>query len=203
MNRNLLLSLTMLGTLGLVATNASATNIALNSDVTLNGDFFSGQGSWTLGTNGTPASIVDGIFLPEGQQWNYGSVWWSTNHEVPGGQYITVDLGGIYNVNSFIMQADNNDGYKIEYFDLGALEYVSIAPIGGWGLTTRPELTLASTITTSSFRLSAVPGDGYYSISEFQAFGEAAPVPEPATMLLLGTGIAGLAGSRLRRKKNN
>ena len=27
------------------------------------------------------------------------------------------------------------------------------------------------------------------------------PVPEPATMLLFGTGIAGLAGSRLRRKR--
>lgn len=27
------------------------------------------------------------------------------------------------------------------------------------------------------------------------------PVPEPATMLLFGTGVAGLAGSRFRRRK--
>lgn len=30
-----------------------------------------------------------------------------------------------------------------------------------------------------------------------------APVPEPTTMLLFGTGLAGLVGSRVRKKKNN
>jgi hypothetical protein len=35
----------------------------------------------------------------------------------------------------------------------------------------------------------------------FRLISNADPVPEPATMLLFGTGIAGLIGSRIRRKK--
>ena len=41
-------------------------------------------------------------------------------------------------------------------------------------------------------------GPAFRNVFETQP---AAPVPEPTTVLLLGTGIAGLAGSRIRRKK--
>lgn len=44
-----------------------------------------------------------------------------------------------------------------------------------------------------------VPDGEYYHM--FTVGAPASPVPEPATMLLFATGIAGIAGSRMRRKK--
>lgn len=49
---------------------------------------------------------------------------------------------------------------------------------------------------------SLTPGEYYLnSIEALNRIPSSAPVPEPATILLLGTGIAGLAGGRLRRRK--
>lgn len=50
-------------------------------------------------------------------------------------------------------------------------------------------------IGSSVHDLAALSGLGAWVV------GDVAPVPEPTTMLLFGTGIAGLVGTRLRRKK--
>ncbi|MBU4298409.1 MAG: PEP-CTERM sorting domain-containing protein [Proteobacteria bacterium] len=52
-------------------------------------------------------------------------------------------------------------------------------------------------IADSTFTLVVDPTTGYY----FSANGQLTTVPEPATMLLFGTGLAGFVGSRFKKKK--
>lgn len=56
-------------------------------------------------------------------------------------------------------------------------------------------------IVSLSFTQGAYSGNGGTAYQFNDLIVNQAPVPEPATMLLFGTGIAGLAGTRLRRKK--
>lgn len=66
-------------------------------------------------------------------------------------------------------------------------------------MRTRSE-TLGSSIVTSMLRFEGVYSEGqvfsdnWFAVSEIQAYGPSTAVPEPATMLLLGSGLIGLAG---------
>lgn len=176
-------------------------------------------GNWTvIGSSGTPGvlragspwgpgstpwshvAMVDNSFRPEGTQWNNGSFWWDQDPSVNASELMTtISLKKSYTFTKFVMQADDNDGYTLEYWDGLAWQL-------GWDFGTKPSYGLVTrdpalvNFTTDRLRVRAYGGDNYYAISELQGFANVG-VPEPAAwaMMLGGFGLAGVAMRRTRR----
>jgi len=147
------------------------------------------------------ATLTDGTFLAAGTQWQSGTVWWSGT-----GAMFQIDLSASSEVMGAIVQADNNDTYRMWYRDMGSdtyLELWTIGAVAGAGMRTRPNPGdntaihyFSSSVFTDSIRIAAVGGDYAYSLSEVQVWGV---VPAPAAAPLFGiAGLLGLGGRRRR-----
>jgi hypothetical protein len=136
-----------------------------------------------------PETVVDGLFLSPQQCWDEGAVWWeemgsggSGDVTAAADRWLEIDLAGTYTLRQAIVQADNNDAYLLSYRDpaTGAwLPLWTVPPAYSFGMATRPDpaddtkrQTLPRVVTTDAVRLAAYFGDGMYSVSEIQLFGE-------------------------------
>jgi hypothetical protein len=156
-------------------------NVALNVDVALKGApfFEGGRGGGQIVSKDT---IVDGKFLPRSQQWDQGAVWWDSRDGED--RYIEISLDDEYTIDSLIIQADDNDAYKLYYWDLNNNSWrlawdVPNYNAFGYGMQTRPNpdddnerYFLSNLITTDAllFRGNIDDGDRLFSVSEIQAF---------------------------------
>jgi hypothetical protein len=172
-----------------VFAGAGIQNLALGRDVSVAAG----------GANGAALStLTDGLFVPAGTFWQSGTVWWSGTSTV-----LQIDLGGTVEVVGAVLQADNNDTYRMWYRDLTTGSYLELwtaGPVGGAGMRTRPNQSnngeifyLGNSVLTDSIRVGAIGGDGAYSLSEVQAWGV---IPAPGAVALFG-----LAGTLLRQRR--
>ena len=147
-------------------------------------------------------SMIDGSFRPEGTQWNNGSWWWDQDPSVNGTYAepmgVRIDFNSAQAIDRFVVQADDNDSYQVDYWDGSAWQGIyNTGFAGGGGLRTRDSGILGA-ISTTSLRVYATAGDNYYALSEIQAFAPSSQVPEPnaAALVALGLGLAAWAGRR-------
>jgi hypothetical protein len=173
----------------------AATNVALNGNVALSGADFGNSGGWCCSALADPSTVTDGAVLPIGTQWNTGTVFWSG---ALGADTITITLPTTSVVNSIFLQADNNDDYGISYRGTDGVwhDLTTISPHRSWGMDNGS--ASFGGVTATAFAITAVGGDGYYSVSEFQAMGQ--PVPEPETLALMLAGL-GAVGAVVRRRR--
>lgn len=184
----------------------ASTNVVRNATVELQGASFF-EGGWENGQEVDAQTMVDGIFLPTGQPWNQGAVWWDGRDKQE--RSITIYLDTYYFIEAFSVQADDNDGYILSYLDpdtglwknaWNVPNYDTFPNPDASGLQTRPNPTdttqrfrIAMPIITHALRIEGDPNnsDGIFAVSEVQAFGTLAAEMriEPETLDLNGTGV--------------
>ncbi len=152
-----------------------------------------------------PATVIDGLFLPECQGWTDGTVWWEETTTDPASRaWIEIDLGGTFVLDGAVVQADVDDIYLLSYRDPETAAWLplwDVQPAEAGGLATRPHQGDASArwpltrpVVTDALRFEAnsscenaasgnlsppeptsAPCGAQYSVSEIAVFGVPAP----------------------------
>jgi len=160
-----------------------------------------------------PEHLVDGSGLSAGLHDNYfGNMWLCTYLDTPTAT-LDFDLGGLYTLdNTFVWNYNWDvrlDRGTETLTILTSVDGINYSTVGGFSLpqgtgTALPAETLSLGGTLARyvrFNLTSNYGDpAYLGLSEVQFNGSSSSLPEPASAILVLTGLAGGALWRLRRR---
>ncbi len=169
-------------TIGMCAFAAQAArveNVAAGKTVAANGVFFAG--GWGNGQRTDFSSLTDQTYLPVGQQWDQGPIWWGRSAPESHKNSLTVYLGPKEcRVRRIEMQVDNNDDYVVSWTESDSgYNQVILVPERGDGMSSRVSVPVSAITTAFNIKYyKAGDGDGFYAVSEFKAFGSCSPERE-------------------------
>src|SRR5436189_573540 len=99
---------------------AAPFDVTIGATVTATGAIGnSTNGAWADPPAAALSTITDGLYVPEGTDWQTGTVWWNENPNAAGApspaldNIIEIDLNGLFLIDFLSIQADNNDSYAI------------------------------------------------------------------------------------------